>query len=125
MKRGLGAVLLGAAALSGCDDTVFQNDVVSYEADWLGVQMFLVDHCVECHQSASSGIVLPDDLEEDLDLEAGTYIVPGDPAASMLWRVVSGEVQPGDPLVMPIGTGPLPTYQIEHLEAWILAGAPR
>lgn len=119
---GLAALLLVLGV--ACDDTVFHQEVKTYDPTWFGVQVFMLDNCVSCHDGTISSVVFPDEIEADLQSHHGTYVVPYDPDGSLLWRMISGELQGDDPGVMPIGTGPLPDAEIEHVQEWILNGAP-
>lgn len=116
--------LIAAVLLAGCDDTVFKSQEVGYEPDWLGVQIFMVDHCTQCHPSIAEP-EWPEALEEDILSGEHDYVTPGSPEDSMIWRVISpAEQVPGDPPKMPQGTGPLPLPLTEHVREWIEMGAP-
>lgn len=133
------APLLAAVTLIACDDTRFpsgggggESDTgvpLDYEPDWGGTRSFLADHCYTCHGDADHGgggtaPSMPAGIVADVESGAGAYVVAGDPAASVLWRVISGEFEAGDVGIMPFGrTEPLPEAQIEHVKAWIEAGA--
>jgi uncharacterized membrane protein len=93
-------------------DTGATTAPAGYTADWDGVQNLFADHCDSCHP-ATNGI----DLRADID----TYVVPGDPDASRLWE--SLQAQSISTMMPP--SGKLPDEDIAHVEAWILAGAPR
>lgn len=116
------AVLVLATMLVGCDDTVFPQHIVEYENDWTGVSAFTYNTCRGCHPSVAEPS-WPEALEEDLLSEEGLYVVPGDPAASYFWRVLSDADREEGDLRMP-ATGSLPPEQIEFIREWILAGAP-
>ncbi len=117
------ALIVGALALVGCDNTIFHSQELGYEATWLGVQIFMHDHCFECHR-AGQAPELPDAIEEDLLEERFEYVVPGDPEASVLWQILEPvEWEPGMPHQMPPGA-PLPLPVIEHVYEWIEEGAP-
>jgi hypothetical protein len=111
------------AALAGCDDTVFPGSQTEYTPDWLGAQVLFFDHCVSCHPSVEPGVDLPADVLEDVCEGTGALVVAGDPDASMLYRIMSGETIDGDPAVMPFGTGPLREDQLAPFRQWILDGA--
>jgi hypothetical protein len=119
------ALVLGLGV--ACDDAVFEppehgSDVV-YEATWAGVRLFVADHCARCHPSVSPPS-LPEALEEDLLAGDEVYVVPGSPEDSLFWRVISvdGRLE-GDPPPMPLGSGPLPSEETDHVYDWILDGA--
>lgn len=116
------ALLVVVALVAGCDDTIYPQHLVEYEPDWLGVQAFTYNSCRQCHPSIADPS-WPEGLEDDLVSGEGVYVVPGDPAASFFWRVLSDEDrEPGDP-IMP-ANGALPEEQIQFVKEWILAGAP-
>jgi len=106
-----------------CDDVVFPGGGTEYTPDWLGTQVFFSDSCVSCHPSVSDAIDLPSDIFSDVCNETGFWVVPGDPDASLLWRLVAGTNTEEDPPVMPFGTGPLPASQTDFLREWIAQGA--
>ena len=107
----------------GCDDTVFPTNNRDYTPDWVGVQVFFFDHCIRCHPAIEPAIDLPGDIRGDVCGEFGSWVVPGDPDESMLWRVVSGEIRSDDPPIMPFGTGQLRSDQVDFLREWIQNGA--
>lgn len=124
MRRGSVLLLL----VGGCDDTAFAPvggcPAGTYTADWTGVQALMDDHCASCHAGGSSAVVLPDDVATDITDGTGFYVVPGDAAASKLWRVIAGDLGPTDLSgVMPLGTGPLDATCIAHVKTWIDNGA--
>ena len=109
--------------LLGCDDHVFPaGPPVSedgYEASWDGVQLLMSDMgCLDCHVALEP--ILPEDLEDDIIGSLGTYVVPGEPENSLLWRVLVYE----EGLVGMPPTVPLERDLIAPVEQWILDGAP-
>ena len=87
-------------------------------------------HCISCHSEEHSSppivTVLPEDLYRDVLEGNGELVVPGDPAASKFWRVISGELAEGDVWgTMPWLAGEtLPAESVDHVRRWIEAGAP-
>lgn len=78
--------------------------------------------CLACHgpQSKSSGLDLS---TRDALLKGGEHgpaIVPGDPKASLLYKVVSYQAEPH----MPYKSDRLPQETIDRIAEWIKAGAP-
>ena len=125
-------VLIVATLLSGgCDDTVLMP-CADPGPDWAGVQCTMDAYCVSCHSDTHDNppvayTVLPVDVLADVLLDEHRYVVPGDPAASQLWRMISGELDPAIDGwgIMPWGyETPLPRSEIAHIEKWIIAGAP-
>jgi len=110
--------------LAACDDDIFPvgEGGDTYTPDWAGTQLLIEDHCVSCH--ATTEPVLPDALIPDIQNEVGDWVVPGDPEASVLWRVMSGNLQDGDAGVMPLGTGPLPASATDPVAEWITVCDP-
>ena len=96
-----------------------------YTSDWEGVLQLIDERCRTCHQPGGGAhMMLPEALMDDLDNDLGVLVVPGDPDASMLWRLVADELWPGDWGIMPLGNL-LPPEDTVHLRVWINAGAPR
>jgi hypothetical protein len=107
----------------GADDT----DVVVDGTDFCAVQSIFAARCLNCHGSAALG---------DLDLGTDAYaalvdvpsaqnaavklVVPGDPAASMLYQKVTGTQTDGGS--MPPGST-LVADEAEVIRAWIADGA--
>jgi hypothetical protein len=81
----------------------------------------LVERCTECHDDlARSGL---DVTSRALVLKGGSKgpaVVPGNPEASLLFRMVSGKQEPK----MPPGKETLTAVEIETLRAWIAGGVP-
>ena len=95
------------------------------------MQCTLDTHCVSCHASPHASppvqyTLLPYDLLRDVEGGGGELVMPFDPDASQLWRVLSGDL---DPIldqwgVMPWGySDPLPSSQVDHVRVWIESGA--
>ena len=102
----------GESVPSGADSSPTDTGPQVYAADWDGVQAFFADHCDSCHPSQNSI-----DLRNDID----AYVVAGDPDQSRLWE----SVQALSISTMMPPSGRLPDASIEHIEAWIQAGAVR
>ncbi|MCO4747338.1 MAG: putative metal-binding motif-containing protein [Proteobacteria bacterium] len=121
------AVIVGVLGTQvSCDDTLFNADVgiQAYTPDWAGVTAFLDDHCVVCHRvDGSATVVFPDDLATDIWTNTGRFVVPQDPEASALWRVIDGSTLETDFGTMPLGVDLLPAETVAHVREWILAGA--
>jgi hypothetical protein len=117
-------LLYAVPVLASCDDTVFIPPPQIYDPDWDGVTDMIEDNCVVCHgEGAGTEPVLPDAFLADVLAGDGEFVVPGDPSASLFWRVISGELVDGDFAQMPLGR-PLPDVSVAHVKVWIEAGAP-
>ncbi|MBA2319875.1 MAG: hypothetical protein H0V89_01860 [Deltaproteobacteria bacterium] len=93
-----------------------------YEPTWAGVEQMFVDHCDSCHP-AQQGIDLHVAIHDDVANDVKYYVVPGNSAASFLNKAISGAMLPL--FLMPYNrTEPLPGSEIDHVAAWIDAGAP-
>ncbi|MDP2315821.1 MAG: putative metal-binding motif-containing protein [Pseudomonadota bacterium] len=118
----LAPLLMALACVTPPDDSAAAASPSA--ADWTTVVALLDASCVSCHgPGAGSAVELPRDLLLDLAIAGGTYVVPFDPDASRLWRVLSGELADGDYGIMPEGTGQLANDQIAPVKAWIEGGA--
>jgi hypothetical protein len=101
------------------------------KADHEGVEFFekrirplLIKHCYECHSTGAKK------LRGELRLDtrdgvrkggaSGPAVVPGDPAKSLLVKVVNHT----DPAERMPPKGPLAAAEIADLEAWVKRGAP-
>lgn len=125
------ALAVPLAVLGGCDDTLYgvpiggEGGVVEpeYDVSFAGVEAMWVDHCQVCHPAVNEFDL--GQVVADIEQETGMYVVPGDPEASMLWRLISGTRLDDDPRTMPDGspTGLRPVER-EHVRLWILDGAP-
>ncbi|QDT69346.1 Chromosome partition protein Smc [Planctomycetes bacterium MalM25] len=84
------------------------------------VKPILREQCAGCHNqdSAASGLAL-DGFGATLEGGAGgEVVVPGDPDASRLWRLVNHDEEP----VMPPGADKLPEKQLAVIREWIEGG---
>ena len=101
-------LLLGAAT-SGAPDFVSS------------VRPLLTARCIACHPSGGgeAGLSLASHADLLRGGKSGAAIIPGDPAASLLLRKVSGD----RPAMPPAGAA-LTTSEVALLERWIANGAP-
>src|SRR5580700_7888514 len=78
--------------------------------------------CLPCHgpQTRSAGLDLSTREELVKGGEHGPAIVPGDPKASLLYKLVSHQADPH----MPYKADRLPQESIDLIADWIKAGAP-
>jgi len=114
------AVLLLGCAVAG-QEPAEKPDEVSFFAD---VQPLLRAACAGCHQAAKAegDVVLVGHgaiVSEGQDRDA--LVVPGDPDASLLIQVVSGE--DGEDPAMPEDGDPLTASEVAVLRQWIAEGA--
>jgi hypothetical protein len=115
---------MALAATSGCDDFLTSSPNNLYTPDWAGVSELMLDHCVRCHRDGGVAFPkFPDAIAIDVWSGQGSYVVVGDPEASMLWRVVSNNLLEGDPEPMPLGGSLLTPAQTDAIRLWIEAGA--
>jgi len=125
------ALVLASALVAGCDDTLFGVPIggdggpvePAYEVSFRGVEDMWAAHCQACHPAVNAFVL--DDVVADVAAGGGAYLQPGDPGASMFWRLIAAERIDGDPRVMPDGTPTgLRPAEREHVRLWILDGAP-
>jgi hypothetical protein len=129
--RGRAALLgLGLGLLAGCSDRGADPaapggggpDPVSYAAD---VQPIWNAHCVGCHGGTAGLFLEAPGSRANLVGAASTNwgglrVVAGDPAASILYRKLTGDAAVGDR--MPQG-GTLTAGELETVRRWIAEGA--
>lgn len=94
------------------------------------VEELVAARCLTCHGSAApqGGLVLASGLHAAVvGVPSAQWpdplrVAPGDPAASLLWRKLTGQQAPHG-VAMPMGQ-PLDAELAAEVEAWIRAGAP-
>lgn len=89
------------------------------------VRPILERRCFECHgdRKRPKGDLRLTDMAAVLARDPSVAaLVPGDPAASLLFQRITLPVEHED--VMPPEGGPLPSEEIETIRRWIAAGAP-
>ncbi|MEY3458076.1 MAG: hypothetical protein RL215_1233 [Planctomycetota bacterium] len=117
--------LVTALILSGLHHTASAQNPAETTFFETRIRPLLVEHCYACHgpEQAEAGLRL--DLKNGWEKggERGPAIVPGNPAASLLFRAVRGEI---DGLQMPPADhgNPLSDSQLQDLARWIREGAP-
>jgi mono/diheme cytochrome c family protein len=85
------------------------------------VQPIFQKSCVGCHgENGKHGVDLRTYESVMKGSEHGPIVKPGDPAGSELVEVLRTDDKDHR---MPMGLPPLPTEEIEQIEAWIAAGA--
>ena len=85
------------------------------------VHAILADHCLVCHnqEKRSSGLSLGSYQDLLAGGRTGAAVKPGNSAASLLIKRVTGEIAPR----MPLGGDPLSEKELAVLRAWIDEGA--
>ena len=82
------------------------------------IRPLLKNHCLKCHgplrPAGQLNLSLPATVARGG--AGGPAIVPGQPAASLLWQRVERDEMPE--------TEPLPAHKKQLLRSWIAAGAP-
>ena len=89
------------------------------------VKPILDANCGRCHQGLNHRGGLAIDTREAL-LRGGHHgaaLIPGDPAGSLLLKLIRHEGPPDDPMDMPPHKPKLSDAEIKTLEEWIRAGA--
>jgi len=124
------SLLTAAAALTGCDDTIFGAGGGEVEGEGYAAVLSINEaECTGCHSAgdapAGGGLDLETDFIAATVNVTGAYdlelIVPGEPENSLLYQMTTG-VQPVSG-AMPFGTGGLTAEQNAVIEQWILDGA--
>jgi mono/diheme cytochrome c family protein len=86
------------------------------------IQPLFQEHCLGCHQGGTKGGGLDLSTREALlkGGNSGPAIVPGNAKASLLYKMVAHQIEPG----MPFKADKLPGAMISLVADWIDAGAP-
>ncbi len=120
------ALIAATASARTSDDEVARPsdaDATSLEFFERRVRPLLIEHCLECHDSAAGGVKGGLDLASASGWarggDSGPVIVPGDPSKSLLYQAVTYHDQE---FAMP-PRGRLSDGDIETLRTWIEAGA--
>jgi ubiquinol-cytochrome c reductase cytochrome b subunit len=121
----LGAVQQGPAVGTGTASTgTVAIAKPTYSADILPI---LTQYCSQCHSPQAANTLQPDLLSystlmafKDPTLHEG-LVVKGNPTASILYKKITGAMQPQ----MPLGGAPLSKPIIQTIYNWIKTGAPQ
>jgi ubiquinol-cytochrome c reductase cytochrome b subunit len=121
----LGAVQQGPAVGTGTASV--GTAAVAHPTYAQDILPILSQYCSQCHSASAANALQPDLLSystlmafKDPTLHEG-LVVKGDPAASILYKKVTGVMQPQ----MPLGGPPLPKSIIQTIANWIKDGAPQ
>jgi cytochrome c len=131
MKRlpvGLGVVAMGLMAWGlqvGTAQAAGQDEAATPEFYTIKVQPIFQANCYRCH----GGINHRGSL--NIQTRAGMFkgghdgpvLIPGDPANSLLVRLIRHEGPPKDPMPMPPNRSKLSDADIATVERWVKAGA--
>lgn len=128
MRFVLAAIGVAAAAVSvvSCLPVVSAQDAANTPAFYTQkVRPILMTNCGKCHMDMNHKGGLAMDTKASLMKGGrdGVVIVPGDPANSMLLKLVKHEGPAEDPKPMPPKSPKLSDADIAVIEQWIKAGA--
>ena len=89
------------------------------------VRPILVANCGKCHMDANhkGGLSLETSESTSKGGRAGAVIVPGDPANSLLVKLIRHEGPANDPMPMPPRAPKMSDADIAVVEQWVKAGA--
>jgi hypothetical protein len=89
------------------------------------VRPILVENCAKCHldMNHKGGLSLQTKESTLKGGRDGVVVVPGDPANSMLVKLIRHEGPPDDPKPMPPKSPKMSDADIAVIEQWIKAGA--
>ncbi len=111
---GLG--LRGVAAQDGADKPAFYTEKV---------RPILETNCGQCHMTVNhkGGLSLQTKASTMKGGHDGVVIVPGDPANSLLVKLIRHEGPADDPMPMPANGPKISDADIATIEQWVKAGA--
>jgi mono/diheme cytochrome c family protein len=128
MRRVFAAVALGAIAVLAGNGLrgVAAQDAANKPAYYTErVRPILVANCAKCHMDANhkGGLSLATKESTLKGGRDGAVIVSGDPANSLLVRLIRHEGPAADPMPMPPRSPKISDADIAVVEQWIKAGA--
>jgi mono/diheme cytochrome c family protein len=111
-----GAGLRGVSAQDDASKPAFYKDKV---------RPILVTNCAKCHMNMDhkGGLSLQTKASTLKGGRDGVVIVPGDPANSLLVKLIRHEGPPDDPKPMPPKSPKMSDADIAVVEQWVKAGA--
>ena len=122
---GLAAVM----GLTGCGPPTpkgpLTNDPASPDFYTQRVEPIFQANCYRCHGGFNhrGGLNMRTRAGILKGGHSGVVLVPGDPANSLLIRLIRHEGPPGHPMPMPSKSAKLPEADIATIERWVKAGA--
>ena len=128
MRFVLAAVGVTAAAvgLASCLPVVAADEAPTTAAFYTQkVRPILMENCGKCHfnMNHKGGLAMDTKASMMKGGRDGVVIVPGDPASSVLLKLVKHQGPPEDPKPMPPKAPKLSNADIAVIEQWIKAGA--
>ena len=121
------AALVGAVLLAGSGlRTVAAQDAANKPAFYTEkVRPLLQTNCGKCHldMNRKGGLSLQTKATTMMGGRDGVVIVPGDPANSLLVKLIRHEGPASDPMPMPQKAPKLSDADIAIVEQWVKAGA--
>jgi mono/diheme cytochrome c family protein len=119
------AALVGLGLQVGFAQTTGQDGAARPEFYTTKVQPILQANCYRCHggMNRRGGLSLATRAGMMKGGHDGAVLVPGDPAKSLLVRLIRHEGPNNDPMPMPPKTKKLSDADIAVIERWVKAGA--
>lgn len=122
---GIGVVTAAVIAGAGLRSVSAQDDASKPAFYKDKVRPILVTNCAKCHMNMDhkGGLSLQTKASTLKGGRDGVVIVPGDPASSMLVKLIRHEGPPDDPKPMPPKSPKMSDADIAVIEQWVKAGA--
>lgn len=116
---------LGALALTGCDDTIWNNGGGGDAGNFTGGCAVFASECTACHSGGQEPDLRPDNLPNLVGVASAeypdkTYIVAGDPEGSFVYQKITGTHDAGGDMPP---TGALDQAAIDAVAQYITDGA--
>jgi mono/diheme cytochrome c family protein len=117
--------LMGWSLRVGTVQAAAQDEAAKPEFYTTRVQPILQANCYRCHGGMNhrGGLNIQTRAGMLKGGHDGTVLVPGDPAKSLLVRLIRHEGPPNDPMPMPPKQPKLSDADIATVEQWVRAGA--
>lgn len=122
---GVGAAVVAVLAGSGLQPVAAQDDAAKPAYYTEKVRPILEQNCGMCHLNGNykGGLGLGTKADTMQGGDHGVAIVPGDPANSLLVKLIRHEGPADHPMPMPQGGGKLSDEDIAIITRWVKAGA--